>query len=376
MSDNSNTPQELKTLFNQSVIEKIGEMVVSAEANFDVDSFVERSLENFESLALKQRSAQIADRLYSQLNRDFEQVVEVLLKAMGKDNGSGGVEGYTDFIYLPFLDVVERFGLDFPEVSLKTLEHMTLFFSAEFAVRPYILEYRELALTYLGRWSQHDDWRVRRLASEGSRPRLPWGIQLKPFIEDPSPTLRILDRLHGDENLVVRRSVANHLNDIAKDNEQSTVETAKRWWDTGNKDSQWTVKHGLRTLVKKGNPQALAVLGFVGGDNIVVSNFELSSETVRIGDEMSFRFELQSSESEPSQLVVDYALERPLANGKKAKKVFKLKMLTMSPNEATQLAGKQAFKQLSTRTYYPGTYAIEVLVNGRVAERKTFVVDN
>ena len=108
----------------------------------------------------------------------------------------------------------------------------------------------------------------------------------------------------------------------------------------------------------------------------VVSNFELSSEKVRIGDEMSFQFELQSSESEPSQLVVDYALERPLANGKKAKKVFKLKMLTMSPNETTQLTGKQAFKQLSTRTYYPGTYAIEVLINGRVAERKTFVVDN
>ena len=167
MSDNSNTPQELKTLFNQSVIEKIGEMVVSAEANFDVDSFVERSLENFESLALKQRSTQIADRLYSQLNRDFEQVVEVLLKAMGKDNGSGGVEGYTDFIYLPFLDVVERFGLDFPEISLKTLEHMTLFFSAEFAVRPYILEYRELALNYLERWSQHDDWRVQAFGIGG-----------------------------------------------------------------------------------------------------------------------------------------------------------------------------------------------------------------
>ena len=374
MPDKNESPQLLKTLFNRVVIEHIADKVTSVWPSFDGEAFIQRSLRDFENLTLKQRSAQIADSIQEYLGVDFEKAAGLLLQAMGEDNGSGGVEGLSDFAYLPYLDFVERHGLDFPEFSLKVLEQMTLFFSAEFAVRPYILSYPELAMDYLIGWSEHKDWRVRRLASEGSRPRLPWGIQLKPFVQNPAATIMILNKLYNDENLIVRRSVANHLNDIAKDHPNVVVETAKRWWRSNNDDAQWTVKHGLRTLVKKGNTSALAVLGFKEVNNISVDSFTVSPQKARIGGEVAFQFRLTSGEAESCKLVVDYALERPLANGKKAKKVFKLKTFTIAPKETAPLQAKQAFKQLSTRTYYAGTYAIEVLVNGRALSRKEFEV--
>jgi 3-methyladenine DNA glycosylase AlkC len=372
MSDNKTSPQQLKTLFNRSVIEKIGQMVGHVWSQFDADIFVSESLKGFDELALKQRSAQIADVLYDGLNVGFEQAADILLKSMGDDNGTGGIEGYTDFAYLPFLDVVERHGTDFPKVALETLERMTVFFSAEFAVRPYILVYPEFSISYLNRWATHSDWRVRRLASEGSRPRLPWGIQLKPFIDDPIVGLQLLEQLYRDENLTVRRSVANHLNDIAKDHPDVVTGAAKRWWRSHCKLAQWTVKHGLRTLIKQGNPEALAVLGFVGGDNVLVHDFTLSSDKVLIGEKIEFQFRLHSEEAESSKLVVDYVLERPLASGKTAKKVFKLKTLTLDSNQSVSIKAKQVFKQLSTRTYYVGIYTLGIMINGRVTELREF----
>ena len=374
MPDNNQPPQQLKALFNNIVVEQIADRVKDVWEPFDRASFIKNSMEGFDSLTLKQRSAKIADTLYQDLNLDFEQSIKLLLQAMRNDNGTGGLEGYTDFAYLPFLDVVERHGLGFPKVALDALEHMTLFFSAEFAVRPYILRYPELTMEYLHRWAGHSEWRVRRLASEGSRPRLPWGIQLKPFVNDPSAVLAILDKLYEDENLTVRRSVANHLNDIAKDHPDSVVETANRWWLSNNKSAQWTVKHGLRTLVKQGNAGALAVLGFNGGEHVDVHDFTLSSDKVRMGEEVVFQCCLHSHESEASRLVVDYALERPLANDKTTKKVFKLRTLVLEPEQSVCLTAKHAFRQLSTRTYYPGAYAIEIMINGQVTAVKRFEV--
>ena len=291
---------------------------------------------------------------------------------MGEDDKSGGIEGYNGFRFMPFLDFVAIRGLDNPDTALDSLEKMTLHFSAEFAIRPFILQHPDITLPRLLNWTSHKDWRVRRLASEGSRPRLPWGIQLKPFIENPSFVIGILNQLYNDSNLVVRRSVANNLNDIAKDNPADALETAQTWWDSGDETARWTVRHGLRSLVKQGNKQSLSILGFIGGDNIRVENFQFQPSVVTIGDELNFFCNLVSQELGNVHLVVDYILHRVLANGKLSKKVFKLRQIELLPGEQISLSGKHKFKQLSTRTYYPGIHSIELIVNGHSVGKYDF----
>ena len=360
MSDN-----QLKTIFNQEVITDLAQRIKKVFPLFDSIAFEQDANQNLDFLELKQRSTQICNALRSYLPSDFQQAVTILIEAMGKDDNSGGLEGYYGFRFMPFLDFVAAQGLDNPDIALDSLEKMTLHFSAEFAIRPFILQHPNTTLPRLIEWTSHQDWRVRRLASEGSRPRLPWGMQLKPFIEDPSFVIDILNQLYNDSNLIVRRSVANNLNDIAKDNPDLAVKTAQHWWDSENELARWTVRHGLRTLVKQGHQEALSILGFVGGDNIRVENFCFQPSVVMIGDELNFFCNLISEELKNVHLVVDYVLHRILANGKLSKKVFKLRQIELSPGEKITLSGKHKFKQLSTRTYYPGIHSIELIVNGR-----------
>ncbi len=363
---------QLKTIFNQEVIADLAQKIKKVFPTFDKVAFEQDANRNLNSLELKQRSTQICNALTSYLPAEFEQAVSILIAAMGEDDDSGGLEGYHGFRFMPFLDFVAAQGLDNPDIALDSLEKMTLHFSAEFAIRPFILKHPNTTLPRLIKWVSHPDWRVRRLVSEGSRPRLPWGTQLKPFIDNPSFVLGILNQLYNDQNLIVRRSVANNLNDIAKDNPDLAVETAQHWWDSGDEIAQWTVRHGLRTLVKQGNQQALSILGFIGGDNIRVKNFQLQPSVAVIGSELNFSCNLISEESKNVHLVVDYILHRVLANGKLSKKVFKLRQIELSPGEKITLSGKHKFKQLSTRTYYPGFHSIEIVVNGRSVGKYDF----
>ncbi len=363
---------QVKTIFNQEVITDLAQRIKKVFPPFDKVAFEQDANQNLDNLELKQRSTQICTALTSYLPAEFEQAVNILIAAMGKDDNSGGKTGYYGFRFMPFLDFVAACGLDNPDIALNSLEKMTLHFSAEFAIRPFILRYPDTTLPRLIKWTSHRDWRVRRLASEGSRARLPWSIQLKPFIENPSFIIRILNQLHNDPNLIVRRSVANNLNDIAKDNPDLVVTTAQHWWDSGDEIAQWTVRHGLRTLVKQGNKQVLSILGFVGGDNIGVKNFQFQPLVVNIGDELNFSFNLVSEESKNVHLVVDYVLHRVLANGRISKKVFKLRQIELPLGEKIALSGKHKFKQLSTRTYYPGFHSIEIVVNGRSVGKYDF----
>ena len=356
---------QLKTIFNQEIITDLAQRIKKVFPSFDSIGFEQDANQNLDNLELKQRSTQICTALTSYLPSKFEKATSILIQAMGEDDKSGGIEGYNGFCFMPFLDFVAVRGLDNPYIALDSLEKMTLHFSGEFAIRPFILKHPDITLPRLLNWTSHRDWRVRRLASEGSRPRLPWGIQLKPFIENPSFVIGILNQLYNDSNLVVRRSVANNLNDIAKDNPADALETAQHWWDCGDETARWTVRHGLRSLVKQGNKKALSILGFTGGDNIRVENFQFQPSVVMIGDELNFSCNLVSEELKNVHLVVDYILHRVLANSKLSKKVFKLRQIELSPGEKITLSGKHKFKQLSTRTYYPGVHSIELIVNGR-----------
>jgi len=367
-------PTELKTLFNAEVIEDLAERLTLADASFDAAGFRQAALQGLDALELKARSAHLCEAMAPRLPKDFEEAVGLLIEALGEADGTGGVEGFEAFRFLPFLDYVAAYGLDSPGVALDAMERMTLHFSAEFTIRPFILRYPDQTMKRLNAWAKNKDWRVRRLASEGSRPRLPWGQRLRPFVDDPSAVIEILDQLHGDPHLVVRRSVANNLNDIAKDHPDLAAETAMRWAKTGDELTQWTVRHGLRSLVKQGHSQALAVLGYTGGEHIRVEQLTIEPNRVAIGKQLDFSFQLVSAEAAPTRIMVDYALHRVLASGKRARKVFKLAKSTLDPSDQKDFAGRLRFKQLSTRTYYPGRHSLEIIINGRSSATLDFTV--
>lgn len=354
-----------KELINVALIERLATSIAQVLPGFDRDGFAARAGTGLDALALKARSAQIADALAAYLPEDFGAACEVLLAAMGPPDPGGGIYGTDGLRFLPCLDYVERHGLAEPTTALETLADMTLHFSAEFAVRPYILHHRELAWSYIEAWAADPDWRRRRLASEGSRPRLPWGMRLKPFIDDPAPVVRLLDGLHGDPHEATRRSVANNLNDIAKDHPDLAAKTARRWHAQGGEASAWTVKHGLRTLIKQGHPVALTLQGFAGGDNVHVEDLAIDPVTPSIGATATFGFALKSRETDVARLAIDYVLTRTLANGKTGTKTFKLAVADLASGDSRRFEKTHNFAQRTTRTYYPGPHAITIQVNGR-----------
>ena len=192
-------------------------------------------------------------------------------------------------------------------------------------------------------------------------------MQLKGFIADPAPALALLDRLCDDPHETVRRSVANHLNDIAKDHPDLACRTAEAWQTGGSDGAAWTVRHGLRSLIKDGNAEALRILGFEGGAKVSVEGLRADPAAPGIGGSATLSFALRSGEQEPVNLVVDYILDRPLANGGRGRKTFKIGLCELQPGGIETFSKALRFKQLTTRTYHPGRHRIEIVLNGRIA---------
>lgn len=372
MVDKVMDPGSLKTFFDGEYVSWLADALQQAEPGFDRSGFEKAACEGLDALELKARTVQICQAMGQALADDFSQAVSVVQCAMGDpgpppdDEGMGGVR------FWPHVTFLSAFGLAEPETALSAMRVFTQHFSCEFAIRDFLIQHPDLTMLHVQQWSRDPDWRVRRLASEGTRPRLPWGQQLKAFVADPKPVLDLLDAMHNDPQLIVRRSVANNLNDIAKDHPDRAVEAAKRWFSTGDAGSRWTVKHGLRTLIKQGHAGALAVLGFSGGEGVEVQALKLAPAAPTIGQSAELSLRLQNGEATAVNLVVDYALQRTLANGKKGEKVFKLRTLSLEPAETAEITARLHFKQLSTRTYYPGEHAVRVLINGRIASELEF----
>jgi 3-methyladenine DNA glycosylase AlkC len=264
---------------------------------------------------------------------------------------------------------IEHHGTrDFPR-SMAALRSMTPLFTAEFAVRPFIARYPERAFALLMRWTRDESEHVRRLASEGARPGLPWATRVPALIDDPTPVLALLDRLKDDPALYVRRSVANNLNDIAKNHPDRVLDVCEAWLDGASTERRWIVQHATRTLVKSGHPRVWALLGFTRRPQVAVSIITVSPRRVRFGDEVSFSFRLASTARVAQRLVVDYAAWFVKASGASSRKVFKLKVVKIAPRQVIMLSCRHSFREISTRTYYPGLHTCEFLVNGNVEAR-------
>lgn len=360
-------PFLLKDLLTRETVGALGSWVATADPTFDEDAFLSDVFdETWADRELKQRTRHITEMLGRHLPSDYRESLTILLEAAGEHGEPG-------WAAMSFSDFVEVYGLDDPETSIPALAEFTKLASAEFAVRPFILRYPERMYAQHVEWAHDPDWRVRRLASEGCRPRLPWGMALKPLQEDPRPIVPVLEALRTDDSEDVRRSVANNLNDIAKDHPGLVVELLDEWHD-GTPEMQALTKHALRTLLKKGDPDALSLMGFSHGAVAEVAGLSLDPARPEVGGDARVSFAVRNPASERQAYMVDLVVHYRKANGSLTPKVFKLKTLDLEPGARADVSRKITFKQLSTRTVYPGRHALEIQVNGTVRGRLDFDV--
>jgi len=362
----------LKDMYNEESVAHLAATVQQAYPQFDVEAFLTRVFDDeWVDLELKQRMRHITPALHSFLPGDYHADLEILRRVL-PNLGEYGFEK------MVFPDYVEVYGLDDWEASIPALEEFTQQISAEFAIRPFIVRYQDRTMAQMLEWAHHEHPGVRRLASEGSRPRLPWGIALQALKADPSPILPILEQLKLDESESVRRSVANNLNDISKDNAQVVIDVLTRWQaDTAlqeHDEIRWITGHALRTLLKQGRPDALELLGYPSDPEIAVHNLAVKPETISIGDEIILTFDIESLSDEPQNLMIDYVVHLVRTRGKRTPKVFKLSKKTIQPGEVLSIRKKHSFRPVTTRKYYPGEHAIEPKINGKLFSRVEFML--
>ena len=355
----------LKDFINGHLVAQIADRIADAHPAFDGGGFARAATADLESLELKARFAWVADKLREFLPDDYPTALQIWLRIL--DDAEGRFEPIEDpgFRLLPIPTFVYRHGLNHPEESLDAMYVITRHTSCEGAIRPYIIRYPQATLARLRQWALDENEDVRRLASEGSRPRLPWWPQLTDLIADPRPSLALLARLKDDPSLYVRRSVANHLNDIGKDHPGLLLTLMEEWMTDAGKERLWLINHALRTLVKQGDRRALAILGY-GEPAVELRALKLIPPVLRFGNEIEFSFELRNRGAGAQNLMIDFVMHFVKANGRTAPKVFKLKKTRLEADASIRISKRFAIRPISTRKYYPGRQRLEIQVNGRV----------
>ncbi len=355
----------LKDMIDRQLAEQIADRIAVVHPAFDRDGFVTAVMAELEGLELKQRFAWIADKLRAFLPAHYPTALGVLLQILDEDGGLFEPIEDAGFRLLPIPTFVYRHGLDHPEASLDAMYVITRYTSCEGAIRPYIIHHSRATLARLHQWALDENEHVRRLVSEGSRPRLPWWPQLTDLIADPTPSLALLEQLKDDPSLYVRRSAANHLNDIGKDHPELLLARMEAWAIGASEERRWLINHALRTLVKRGDQRALAILGY-GPASVELSELWLEPEVLQFGNELEFGFSLRNTGDGPQNLMIDFLAHFVKANGSTAPKVFKLKKMRLPAGETAAIRKRHPVRPISTRRYYPGRQRLEIQVNGRV----------
>ncbi len=352
-------PPLLKDLVDEASVESIGVAVAGVFPGFDESKFLGDVFSpEWGDLALKQRIRHIAVTLRTLLGGEYAEGLEVMRKA-ARNLSMRGIPVWC------FNDFVEEYGVDDPDISLPALEQFTRLASAEFAVRPFIRRYPERMAAQMLEWAASDDEHVRRLASEGFRPRLPWGMGLPGLKKDPGPILPVLERLYRDPSETVRRSVANNLNDISKDHPQVVVDVLAGW-ALDSAEGVALRKHALRTLLKQGDPGALDLLGFAKDAPVGVIDMKVSPEEAAVGGHVIVEFRVVPTAPGTHQVMIDYAVVFQNVSGTGSRKVFKGKVEELGAGESITLRRKVSLKQMTTRRIVPGPHVIEAQVNGVV----------
>lgn len=367
----SDSPSAFKHYYNLALAQRIADDLSALEPTFPRQAFVTQIKAQLESLELKDRVRLMATALHDHLPSDYPQALALVMQLLGPENPNSSDMFNFGYHILPLAQFVESYGLEHFEPSMNALYEITKRFSSEFAIRPYLVRYPAATLEKLQTWAHDPNEHVRRLVSEGARPRLPWAMQLKAFIQDPSPTLALLELLKDDPSAYVQLSIGNHLNDIAKDHPDKVLSVAERWAADAPAGRQAIIKRALRTLVKEGNPRALAILGF-GSGQVSLQKFTLTPTALIVGDSLTLDFKLSNTGTTEANVVVDFVIHFIKANGKSSPKVFKLTTLTLVPGQTQHLQKRHPMRVVSTRRYYPGLHQVELQVNGQRMGQQTF----
>jgi 3-methyladenine DNA glycosylase AlkC len=374
MIDSRIMAEPLKNYFGPDVPARIARMIKEVDSTFDEGAFLTDALDGYQALELTRRARQIADALGRHLPQEYELAIEILIASLGPKIEAAEVTGMAVFVYLPHVFYVAKFGADHFEASMRAQYELTQRFTAEYSIRVFLERYPERTLARLRQWAFDSNVHVRRLVSEGTRPRLPWASRLRAFQDDPRPVLELLELLKDDPELLVRRSVANNLNDIGKDNPATLIETCRRWMKDATPERSWLVRHALRSAVKRGEPEALEILGFIPAAGIRVRDIHVAPAVAVIGKSVTITVELANERAVTKQLLVELRIHFVKANGRPSPKVFALKALELQPRESARLTKKISLAQHTTRTHYPGQHRVEVLVNGRTSGATLFQV--
>jgi 3-methyladenine DNA glycosylase AlkC len=355
---------KLKDFFNASLVGEIGAALEAVHPAFDTKGFVRRGLDGLDRLELLDRGWHLAEALHEHLPQPFPKAADVLVASLGPEHAGSDQFGMAPFRYLPHVFFVQKYGLDHFEPAMRAQYELTKRFSAESSIRAYLIRHPEETYARLVEWAGDDNVHVRRLVSEGSRPRLPWAPRLPDFQKDPHPVIALLEMLKDDPERYVQRSVANNLNDIGKDHPELAIDVCRRWLTDAPAARQWIVKHALRSLVKKGHRGALELMGAGAAPEVAVGAARVDPLAVKVGEKLRFAFELASTGEATQELLVDYAVHFVKANGTAMPKVFKLRKVTLAPAERIELGGTVSLQILTTRRPNPGRHRIDVLVNG------------
>ena len=363
--------EPLKNLYNEQLITNLGNEILKRYSNFDLKAFSQSVFDkNWKDKELKQRMRHIAECLHQHLPADYKKAINILKPVSTEFSG---------FEYMFFQDFVECFGLDDFETSMPALEHFTKFSSSEFAVRAFILQQEKRMMKQMLDWAKSDNHHVRRLASEGCRPRLPWAVALPSFKKNPQPVLTILKTLMDDESEYVRRSVANNLNDISKDNPDIVLDWAQQWL-RNNENTDRIIKHACRTLLKQGDAKTMKLFGFSRPEHIKISLFKIQPK-VSLGDKLNFSFFVKIRKEKSAHVHMDndcigkcrieFAIDFVKANGSLRRKVFKISESDYAENEK-HISKYFSFKKISTRKYYIGKHRLTIIINGVDQATKPF----
>lgn len=359
-----------KNIYSQEFFDLFTKSLKSVVSSFNIDSFMKSIYDDeWNNRELKQRMRHITVVLKNHLDKSFKVNAKTILKLIDYFDEKGIEQKSIEFMFLP--DFIECYGLEDYQTSVDAFERITQFTSCEFAVRPFITKYQEKMMHQMQAWANHPHELVRRLASEGCRPRLPWGIGLPALKKDPSSILPILQQLKNDPSETVRRSVANNLNDISKDHPDTVIKISKAWKGK-TKETDWVVKHACRTLLKQGNTEVLNLFGLGASEKIKVVNLKIATSKVKIGSELAFSFELKNAQNLDANIRLEYAIYYQKANQSLSKKVYKISEKIYAKNSITAINRKQSFKIITTRKFHTGKHQLSIIANGKEFEKIDF----
>jgi 3-methyladenine DNA glycosylase AlkC len=364
--------EPLKNLYSKVYVDTMLDSLGQVYPSIDKKAFRQTLFnKDWERSELKQRMRRLAVVLNQYLFNDYKQDIELIVTWVHQLKGHS--KSAQSFEYLFLAEYVDLFGQNDVDLSLKAIEEITQFTSCEFAIRSFIINNPKKVMAYMLKWSKHKNANVRRFASEGCRPRLPWGTAIQTFKKDPTMVFPILENLKNDPELYVRKSVANNLNDIAKDNPNLVIEFIQKWKGT-SEHTDWILKHGSRTLLKKANAEVLALFDLNTTLTCKVVEFRLAKPKIKLGDTLQFSFTLNPILKKSTKLRIEFAVYYVKATGKSSRKLFKITENTFEKGQQVSYTKGLSFKDLTIRKHYAGKHKIALVVNGNELAELDFML--